>query len=812
MKKAFTVPKLAHLIANLNTKGAKTLLFLCLIFLLFTLGTGCTGTGQLREGEYLYSGTKISIRKTDKSWSTKILKTDLKKATILPRANKKIGWMRPRLAIYNLFENKRPKSVGNFIANRFGEAPVLYGPKIANRHRELLTERAANDGFFKTTITATEKKRKHSIQLLYEVQVKSPRESIDRVDYAPPTPSPITPSPLTSSPYAADTSALTRNIRALRAKSLVQPGQPYYLETLIAERQRLGDSLRNRGWYFFSPDNLLFEADTLHPPGDINLTLRVKKEVGARERRQYRLSTVTVYPDYDLVQQSDSTQRQTDTLRFGCVQYVYRDLPARPEILNREIFLRCGAYYTNNDYQATIYRLLNLNLYKFINIRFEVSPKSDTLLDAHIYLTPYHPERLEATLSGVFSPSFYAGVRAGAAYTHRNVFRGAEALRVAFNGAYLRTDKNSFDFEDFLVSDAGARLSLPRFLFLREKRSLAFNTTQFSLRHEANWFKYNRPPLGQFRLSFQRIQAEAGYVWKKNRRGSVVQEANPLNLGLQFSTVSKPEVRRQLIAEIPNDTTGTSLSLLTFAEYKPNYTFTLDQRLEPARRRTVYFRQRFAGQLSGYTGSKYLPSDYPLNSPLNLFIESDYRQYQKTGGRNVLALRLAMGAGIPLRRNGTIALLDRFVVGGASSVRAFAPRTVGPGSQPLDTVATGLTVGSHTGNLLIESSLEYRVPLGRFPELAFFVDAGNVWLTSGPEATEASQFRLNRFYREVAIGTGLGLRVNLGFFVLRLDVAVPLAKPYLPAGQRWTGGDLRLGQRKWRQENLNWNFSFGYPF
>lgn len=794
MKKAFTVPKLAYVVAYLNANGVKTRLFVCLILPLFTLGIGCTGTGRLHDGAYLYSGAKISIRKADKSWSTKILKTDLKKATILPRANKKIGWMRPRLAIYNLFENKRPKSVGNFIANRFGEAPVLYGPKIANRHRELLIERAANDGFFKTTITSKEKKGKHTIQLLYEVQVKSPRESIDRVD------------------YAADSSTLTRNIRALQAKSLVQPGQPYYLETLIAERQRLGDTLRNRGWYFFSPDNLLFEADTLHPPGDINLTLRVKKEAGTRERQQYRLASVTVYPDYDLVQQSDSTQRQADTLRFGCVQYVYRDLPAKPEVLNREIFLRCGAYYSNSDYQATIYRLLNLNLYKFINIRFEVSPRSDTLLDAHIYLTPYRPERLEATLSGVFSPSFYAGVRAGAAYTHRNVFRGAEALRVAFNGAYLRTDKNSFDFEDFLVSDAGARLSLPRFLFLREKRSLAFNTTQFSLRHEANWFKYNRPPLGQFRLGFQRIQAEAGYIWKKNRRGSVVQEANPLNLGLQFSTVSKPEVRRQLIAEIPNDTTGTSLSLLTFAEYKPNYTFILDQRLEPARRRTVYFRQRFAGQLSGYTGSKYLPTDYLLNSPLNLFIESDYRQYQKTGGRNVLALRLAVGAGIPLRRNGTIALLDRFVVGGASSVRAFAPRTVGPGSQPRDTAIMGLTVGNHTGNLLIESSLEYRMPLGRFPELAFFVDAGNVWLTAGPEATEVTQFRLNRFYRELAVGTGLGLRVNLGFFVLRLDVAVPLAKPYLPAGQRWTAGDLRLGQRKWRQENLNWNFSFGYPF
>jgi len=201
-----------------------------------------------------------------------------------------------------------------------------------------------------------------------------------------------------------------------------------------------------------------------------------------------------------------------------------------------------------------------------------------------------------------------------------------------------------------------------------------------------------------------------------------------------------------------------------------------------------------------------------LESPLNLFVESDYRQYQKTNARNVLAFRLAIGAGIPLRPDGTIALPDRFVIGGASSVRAFAPRTVGPGSIPRETDSDVLNVGNFTGNLLIESSLEYRMPLGRYPELAVFMDAGNIWLTSGPGATEASQFRLNRFYKELAVGTGVGLRVNLGFFVLRLDLAVPLSKPFLPDGQRWVADDLHFGQRTWRKDNLNWNFSFGYPF
>lgn len=770
------------------------LFFLAIAFLALCLGSGCTGTGRLAEGERLYTGAKIKISKLDKDWSTKTLKADLKKAVILPRPNKKILWMRPRLVLYYMFKNSRENSFGTFVANRMGQAPVLYAPKTANRQRELLEERAGNDGYFKVRIESEEKLGKRKAKIIHRVLVQAPREKIGTVA------------------YPGDSSELSRRIAAMQPQSLVKPGDFYHLEELIAERQRLSDTLRNQGWYYFTADNLLFEADTFQSSGEVNLNLRLKKETSARERQRYRIASVTVYPDYDLAKQTGAEQQATDTLRFNCLRYVHHHLYTKPSVLNQQIRLECGKYYANKSYQATIFRLLNLNIYKFINIRFDVSPLSDSLLDAHVYLTPFRPERIEANVSGVFSAGFYAGARTGIAYTHRNAFGGAEALRISLNGAYLRTNKDNFDFKDFIVSDAAARLTIPRLLFLKTKKPGAFSSTQFNLQHESNWFKYDLPEFGPFRLSFQRLQGEAGYLWRKNRRSTLVHEFNPLNLGTQFSTVSNDLIRRALFAAVPADTTGTLRSLLTFMEFKPNYTFTLDQRLEPALRLTRYFRLRLAGQASGYTKNKYLPADYKLASPLNFFVETDYRQYQKTHGRNVLAARLAIGAGLPLRANGNIALLDRYVVGGASSVRAFAPRTVGPGATPRDSVASALSVGNFTGNVLLESSIEYRMPLGRYPELAVFVDAGNVWLSSGSDATEASRFRMRSFYRELALGTGLGLRVNLGFFVLRLDVAFPLSKPFLPVGERWVGDELRFGSARWRKENLNWNFSFGYPF
>lgn len=770
---------------------------LLLALLAAWLGTGCTGTGRLSEGERLYAGAKVKLSKPDKHWDTKLLKSDLKKSVILPRKNRKFLWMRPRLAIYNTFHNSRPKSIGSFFANRLGQPPVLYNSKIANRHLELLKERAGNDGFFKIRVDPEEKTGKHTVHIVHHVDVKAPRKMVASVV------------------YPSDSTLLSQNILSLYPKSLVKAGEPYHLEALVAERQRISDTLRNHGWYYFTPDNLLFKADTIGQKGELHLSLDVKKEVGAKERQRYKIATVTVYADYDLTRRNKEGETHYDTLKGKrCLNFIYHELFVRPAVIRKQIFLRCGEFYSNNDYQTTIYRLLNLNQHKFINIRFEPSAQGDSLLDAVINLTPYKEERVEATASGIFSPGFYKGVRAGVAYNHRNLFHGAESFRIGWDGAYLRTNKDNFDFDNFLVSDASVRLGLPRFVFFKDRRTRTFKSTQFSLRHESNYFRYNVAELGKFGLSFQRLRAEGGYLWKKDRRGSAVHEFNPLSLGLQYATVSDKAIKQTLISRIPADTTGTLLFLLTFTEYKPNYSFTIDQRLGPSKQHTIYFRQHFSAQASHYTRSKSLPDTYNLSNPINLFTETDYRQYQRTNGRNVLAFRAAFAAGIPLRKNSVIALLDRYTIGGASSVRAFPPRSVGPGGQPLDTTSTssGLSVGLYTGNVLLESSLEYRVPIGRYPELAFFVDAGNVWLTSGPDANDATQFKLNRFYKELASGTGVGLRVNLGFFVLRLDVAFPLSKPYLPEGQRWVGNDLHFGNGHWRNQNLNWNFSFGYPF
>lgn len=180
---------------------------------------------------------------------------------------------------------------------------------------------------------------------------------------------------------------------------------------------------------------------------------------------------IDVFPDYDLAERIDSSLhlQAKDTLGSKCLHYLYRNLLVKPQVLADQIFLGCNDLYSNRAYQATLYRLLNLNLYKFINIRFE--PRTDSLLDARIQLTPFAPQRLEGRLSGIFSPNLYYGLQAGATYTHRNLFKGAEDLRIGLNGAYLRTNEESLQYEYLVVSDATSTLTLPRWLFFRERKN-----------------------------------------------------------------------------------------------------------------------------------------------------------------------------------------------------------------------------------------------------------------------------------------------------------------------------------------------------
>ena len=771
-------------------KNISFLNWLGIAIFIFSLSS-CTGTFLLPKGERLYNGAEIKIKKTDKKWETSKLESALSQSVVLPRRNSHFLWMRIKVGLYNTFNNpKKEKGFGNWIARKWGTPPVLYSEEIIKTHQKSLSATAANFGYFKIKVDSKKKGVFKKKKIQHTVHLDEPPKLISALSFPP------------------DTGAVERFLLELKKSSLLLNGQPYQLDLLKAERQRLADSLRNDGWYYLSPDDLLFEADTFQTAGEVRLSLRFKDDVTERDRRRYHISEILIFPDHDL---KYSGQGQRMEAVDECVGFVYSEMDIKKEIILKNIPFRCGELFSNEKYREALFRLQNLQFFKFVNIRFVPSMLADTLLEAHVFLTPIIPQKVEGKLSGLYSPGLYAGVSGGVTWQHRNVFGAAENLRLSWEGSFLDfgIGREKTDFSQLFGSRANAQLTLPQNIFgFRSRKDNALMATRMSFQHEGLFFDLKIDRGTTFSLGLQRLEGEGGFIWKKNREGSVTHELNPFNISLQYSSFQRRAVKDAILASIPDDESGELLTFATQIELRPNYTFKFDDRFNKNGNWATLFRQRFTLRSSGYVLPKEVADAADLGYPLNFFTETDWRQYLTLNRKTTFAYRFAFFAGLRLTANSTFSVLDLYTTGGPSSVRAYAPRTIGPGSVTIDDEGIGII--DHTGNLQILSSVELRHKLGEFWEMATFFDVGNIWLTKADENLPGGDFSSGRFYKELASATGMGLRFSLGFFVLRLDMAVPVSKPYLSERSRLIG-QPGFSEGKFLG-GLRGNFAFGYPF
>jgi outer membrane protein insertion porin family len=189
--------------------------------------------------------------------------------------------------------------------------------------------------------------------------------------------------------------------------------------------------------------------------------------------------------------------------------------------------------------------------------------------------------------------------------------------------------------------------------------------------------------------------------------------------------------------------------------------------------------------------------------------EVDFRFYRKVGLNSVLANRIIVGVGFPYGNSQELPFIKQFFVGGTNSIRAFRSRSLGPGTYKVPD--TTIFLPDQSGDIKLELNTEFRAKLYTIFHGAVFVDAGNVWLYRENPLKPGGKFS-GDFLSELAVGTGVGLRLDLNFFVLRLDVAFPLRKPYLPKGERWVWDEINIFNKDWRKKNLIFNIGIGYPF
>ncbi len=456
---------------------------------------------------------------------------------------------------------------------------------------------------------------------------------------------------------------------------------------------------------------------------------------------------------------------------------------------------------------------MNLGVFKFVNIRFdEVDSSGIPRLDVRVFVTPVLLKNIRLELQGVSKSNDLAGPVFNSSFRNRNLFRGAENFTLSLETGFETPLSGTAAGLNSYEVGARAVLELPEFV------------TPFALEDVSTRFvPKTRIELGTRLLDrlqyFQMLSLDAsfGYDWKETLTKEHV--LNPVSFTLVHLAKRTPLFSALLTANPFLRRSYEEQFILG-----PNYTFTYNDQLESDRKNHLYFKGGIdlSGNLLYLAQSLFAGRKAGPDNPFKIFgtpysqyarFDIDLRHYyHSTDQATTIASRLVAGVGLAYGNSSTMPYVKQFYIGGANSVRAFNARSLGPGSYktPDSLAANGFF--DEAGDIKLEANIEYRFPLVSILHGALFLDAGNIWLARDDPTRPGAKFSGKTFLDEIAVGTGLGLRVDLSFFVLRFDLAFPLRIPYLPEGERWVARQIAFGDPGWRKNNFVFNIAIGYPY
>jgi outer membrane protein assembly factor BamA len=572
------------------------------------------------------------------------------------------------------------------------------------------------------------------------------------------------------------------------------------------ERSRIDAILKEKGYYYFSPEALILDADSTIGDQKVNMYLKVKENTPPVAKKPYIIDNVYIYPNFRLNANRSDTANNEKFLYKG--YYVIDPRKKfKPQMFPRIMRFDSGDVYNRTDHNLTLSRLINLNVFKFVKNRFEDSPNSegDTgRLNTSYYLTPLPKKSLRGEVSGNTKSNNYVGSLVTLTFGNRNTFRQAERLDVYANvGSEVQYSGYQSGYNTYKLG-AGVTFTIPRFVvpFFKFNTTNAFvPKTKINLSYDI----LNRRKL----YTLNSFLAELGYEWKPNLK--VTQELNPFSINyvraLNITPKYRDSIKQDPILKHAVDTQFVIGS---------NYSYTIDQLVNDPTGSGFYFNGladlsgNVAGLLveAGADGKKRI-----VGAPFSQYIktQADLRYYLAFNSKTRLANRIIFGLGYPYGNSVELPFIKQFFIGGTNSLRGFRSRSLGPGSYRDPDADSSTFLPDQSGDIKLELNTELRYKINEILEGALFVDAGNIWLYNKDTLRPGGQFSKN-FIRDLAVDAGIGLRINLTILILRLDLAMPLRNPWLPPGQRSVINQIDFSSRAWRQKNLVLNLGIGYPF
>ena len=774
--------------------------------------TACNVTRKLQPGEYYLQ--RVEIHPDKETPRNERIRVDEFKKYLRQRPNKRLFGLNIYTGIYNLANPEKENGWNNF-KRKLGEAPVIMEQALVERSANNFKNYMDSRGFFTSEVkyridTTRREKRAY---ITYDIHQGEPYR-------------------ISGLRYLFRDKALEPIVLADTANSLIHPGEIFNIATLSAERERITQLLKNKGYYNFSVTGIEYEADTLKGDHSVGLTLIVKQNLqGYNERGEpimgnnvrYRIDEVNIFPQYDpLTPQNDSLfLNRLDTISYRGMNIIYEGRPElRKKVVRELIPIYRGFRYSADRISRTYDNLMSIGYFKSAKIAFVERAQEEVLIDTihfespnidstqvarseegflqcNILCTPALKQSFKVELEGSMTSSFY-GLSATVGYQNRNIFRGAEALDLAFTTGYEYMRAPNAKKRNAIEFGISAGLSFPRFL-------LPFHSKKFQTLVQPRT-KVSVSVNFQDRPYYRRVLSNAswGYSWSYRYSSFVLRPAditvvdvsyldNDFYESLQNSYLQN-SYRSQLIPALSfsyvynnqrKHLGGNATVFRLNAEVAGNLLDLMEHLFSsPAAGKDYY-------ELFGIRYSQYFRIDASISRKIML------------GEKSALVGRLYAGAGLAYGNAEALPMDRLFYAGGSNSMRGWTPRTLGPGTTPLP---KDMLYPTQLGDMRLEANLEFRFPIWGIFHGATFLDAGNIWFMrrNDAEYSPDAVFRFKDFYKGLGFNTGLGIRLDIKFAVLRLDWGVQLHSPNEPAGKRW------IHNFKWDKMALN--FGVGYPF
>lgn len=772
--------------------------------------SSCSTTKNLPKGEVLYTGTtKTDYDKKPANKTDNTALDELEAALSKAPNNSLFGSSSHRIPfpfglwVYNSFV-RYEKGFGKWIFNAFAAKPVFISTVNPDIRVKIGTNILHDFGYFNGLVTydiVPNKKNDRKAKIHYTVNMGHPY-MVDTLTY-----------------YKFEPSI--QNIVNYASRwSKVKPGDQFNVLDLDAERTRVNTILRNLGYYYFRPDLLTFQADTTLVEGEVSLRMRPLPGLPPEAQRKYYVAKTSV------AILGKNGEEPNDTLLYRDLDiYYYNKLPVRPNMLYR--WVNADQYssdvsarrrgkkklYSQTRHMRMQERLGEVGIFKHIESEYvSVGPKltSDSL-DLNIRAALELPMDAEMDLNVTSKSNDQLGPGAVFTLGRRNVFGGGEKWNVQLKGSYeWQTGTNKSSLMNSYELGISTSLTFPRLYFPKlHRREFTFPaSTTFQLyADQLNRAKYYRI------LSFG---GKATYDLQPKR--TVRHSFSPLRL--TFNVLKSSTAAFDSIAEL-----NPALYVSLQNQFIPamEYVFTYDNAPLKKGNSRLWWQNTIvsSGNLTSLAyaafGQSISKKEKALfGSPFAQFLKVNSEvRYQWILNRNQsIATRLGAGVIWSYGNSRVAPYSEQFYIGGANSIRAFTVRSVGPGGYVPDK-SNRYSFIDQTGDIRLEANIEYRFRIAGDLHGATFLDAGNVWLLRddpGVDSNDASsrnrregKFKLANVPRQIALGTGLGLRYDFGFLVLRFDWGVALHDPYKTKKK----GYYNIEKFK---DGLGYHFAIGYPF